>query len=252
LGAEHYKLTVQQFAAHLAAIDKAIEGKPVLVSDKNWDSSFLFTMDDGGSSSPYVADQLERHGWRGHFFITTNYIGTAGFMNEGELRELANHGHMVGSHTCSHPIPLWDCTPEQVFTEWHNSRQKLENILGEPVSSASVPGGAYSPEVAASAARAGYRHLFTSEPTRNLQYVDGCQVIGRYMILQTTPAEEAAKLAVGDPWTCGRQVALWNGKKMLRKWAAGPYAAARAYMMHRRYPESAVDQPQDVRRELPN
>jgi len=252
VGAEHYKLTVQQFAAHMAAIEKAAGRMPVLISDPNWDWSFMFTMDDGGSSSLYVADQFERHGWRGHFFITTNYIGTAGFLKESELRELADRLHLVGSHTCSHPIPLWDCTPEQIFKEWHDSRRKLEDILGRAVTCAAVPGGAYTPQIGELVAKAGYRNLFTSEPTRNLQYVNGCRVIGRYMVLRTTPAAEAARLAAGDAWACARQVALWNGKKILRRWAAGPYAAARAYMMQRRYPETAVDQSQrDVRRELP-
>src|SRR5271157_4309517 len=74
VGAEHYKLTIQQFADQLAAIERAVAHKPVLIDEDDWHSSFLFTMDDGGSSSPYVADQLERRGWHGHFFITTNCI----------------------------------------------------------------------------------------------------------------------------------------------------------------------------------
>lgn len=238
VGAEHYKLTIQQFAAHLAAIDRAVDQKPLLLNDPKWDSSFLFTMDDGGSSSLYVADQLDHHGWRGHFFIATNYIGTPGFLNEVELRELGNRVHILGSHTCSHPIPLWDCTPEQISREWRDSRKKLEDILGQAVTCASVPGGAYTAEIAASAAKAGYRYLFTSEPTRSVHYVDGCLVLGRYMILQNTSAAEAAKLASGDAVACARQQAFWKGRKLLKKWAAGPYAAARAFMMQRQYPET--------------
>jgi len=237
VGADHYKLTQEQFAAHLSAIDSVIPAKPVRITDDNWQRSFLFTMDDGGSSSMYVADQLERHGWKGHFFIVTDCIGTRGFLDAQQLRELAQRGHCIGSHTCSHPIPMWSCTAEQMYTEWHASRQKLESIVGEAVTCGSVPGGSYAPTVAAAAAKAGYRDLFTSEPTSSVDQVEGCRVLGRYGILRTTTPAEAAKLARGDFFACSRQQALWNTKKVLKKIAAKPYAAARGFLMHRRYTE---------------
>ena len=237
VGADHYKLTEQQFGQHLAAIAAAVKEKPVRISDGDWQTSFLFTVDDGGASSMYVADQLERLGWRGHFLIATDYIGTGGFLAAAQIRELAERGHCVGSHTCSHPMPMWDCTPEQMYTEWYNSRQKLESIMGSEVICASVPGGAYVPAIAAAAARAGYRALFNSEPTSWVQQVAGCRVIGRYGILRTTTAAEAARLASGDFIACSRQQALWNTKKVVKKVAAKPYAAARKFVMRRRYLE---------------
>ena len=235
VGADHYKLTQEQFAAHLYAIIAVASDKPVLITDDGWQGSFLFTMDDGGSSSLHVADELERRGWRGHFFITTDYIGTRGFLNTAELRELSKRGHCVGSHTCSHPMPMWDCTPEQMYAEWNASRQKLENIIDQAVTCGSVPGGAYSLPIAAAAARAGYQNLFNSEPTFTLHYVDGCRVLGRFGILRTTTAAEAAKLAIGDVFACSKQQALWNTKKVLKKVAAKPDAAARGLLMNRRY-----------------
>ena len=240
IGADHYKLTQEQFEAHLAAITAATDQKPVRVTDDGWQNSFLFTMDDGGSSSLYVADQLESRGWRGHFFIATDYIGTRGFLNAAQLLELSERGHCIGSHTSSHPIPIWSCTPEQIYVEWHSSRQKLESIIGEPVTCGSVPGGAYTLSIAAAAAKAGYQNLFNSEPTSTLHYVDGCRVLGRFGILRTTAPAEAAKLASGDVFACSKQQALWNTKKILRKVAAKPYAAARGFIMQRRYAESGA------------
>jgi peptidoglycan/xylan/chitin deacetylase (PgdA/CDA1 family) len=235
IGADHYKLTNEQFEQHLSAISAVVHDKPVRISDENWQASFLFTMDDGGASSLYVADQLERRGWRGHFLIATDYIGTKGFLSAAEVRELAQRGHCIGSHTCSHPIPMWDCPPEQMLTEWRDSRSKLESIIGSEVTCGSVPGGTYVPAIAAAAARAGYRTLFSSEPTSSVQDVAGCSVIGRYGILRTTSAAEAAKLASGDFLACSRQQALWKTKKVLKKVAAKPYAAVRKFIMRRRY-----------------
>ncbi len=238
IGADHYKLTEKQFEQHLTAIESSIRQKPVRITDENWEASFLFTMDDGGSSSLYVADHLERRGWRGHFFIPTDYIGARGFLNSAELRDLSSRGHCIGSHTCSHPIPMWSCTPEQMYTEWNVSRQKLESVIGGAVTCGSVPGGSYSLPIAAAAARAGYQNLFSSEPTSTVQHVEGCRVIGRFGILRTTTAAEAAKLASGDLFACSKQQALWNTKKVLKKVAAGPYAIARAYLMNRRYTDA--------------
>lgn len=238
VGADHYKLTEQQFQRHLSAISSSTDRKPVRVSDDGWQASFLFTMDDGGASSIYVADQLERLGWLGHFFAVTDCIGSSGFLSAVQLRELAERGHCVGSHTCSHPIPMWDLTTERMLAEWRDSRMKLESIIGQAVTCGSVPGGTYVPQVAAAAASAGYTHLFNSEPTFTIRQVAGCLVLGRYGILRGTTAAEAAKLATGDFFTCSRQRALWNARKIVKKVAGKPYAAARAYFMNRRYTAS--------------
>jgi peptidoglycan/xylan/chitin deacetylase (PgdA/CDA1 family) len=239
VGADHYKISREQFEQHLKAISAAVKGRPVRITDDHWQASFLFTMDDGGASSMYVADQLDQRGWRGHFLIATDYIATAGFLSPSELRELAQRGHCIGSHTCSHPIPMWDCTPEQMLAEWRDSRSKLEDVIGSEVTCGSVPGGTYVPAIAVAAARAGYRYLFSSEPTSKVQTVAGCNVIGRYGVLRTTSAAEAAKLASGDFVACSRQQALWNTKKVLKKVAAGPYAAARKFVMRRRYADAS-------------
>jgi peptidoglycan/xylan/chitin deacetylase (PgdA/CDA1 family) len=235
IGADHYKITQQQFEQHLNAIAGVVKEKPVRITDDNWQASFLFTMDDGGASSMHVADQLERRGWRGHFFITTDYIDTRGFLTAAQVRELAKCGHCIGSHTRSHPIPMWDCTPEQMLAEWRDSRAKLESIIGQAVTCGSVPGGTYVPQIAVAAAEAGYRNLFTSEPSSTVHEVAGCRVLGRYGILRTTSAAEAAKLASGDFLACSRQQVLWNTRKLVKRVAAKPYAAARAYFMNRRY-----------------
>src|SRR5258705_76404 len=82
-----YKVTPELFEQHLQAIDAA---------------GAAITFDDGGISALWAADVLERYGRLGHFFITTNYIGTPGFVSESDLRELSGRGHVIGSHSCSH------------------------------------------------------------------------------------------------------------------------------------------------------
>ena len=65
---------------------------------------FLITVDDGGVSYyTVVADRLERLGWRGHCFVTTDMIGQRGFLTRRQIRELDGRGHIIGSHSASHP-----------------------------------------------------------------------------------------------------------------------------------------------------
>ena len=61
------------------------------------------TFDDGGASALDIAGMLERRGWRGHFFVTTSRIGEPGFVGPDAVRELAERGHDVGSHSHTHP-----------------------------------------------------------------------------------------------------------------------------------------------------
>jgi len=230
-GADRYKLTVAAFDQHLAAIAAAVKHNPVRITDDNCLESFLFTVDDGGSSAMHVSDRLESRGWHAHFFITTNYIGTSGFLTAAELRELRARGHVIGSHSCSHPMPMWSCTVQQLLEEWRRSREKLEQILGEPVCAGSVPGGFYCREIGQAAAESGFAVLFNSEPTRGVCTVGGCRILGRYVVLQNTPAAVAARLAAGDPVACGKQQAFWAMKKLLKKIAPRQYAAARTYVL---------------------
>ena len=77
-------------------------------------SSWLITFDDGGVSAlQTTADLLEKYGWRGVFFVTTDRIGTPTFLNADHVRELHRRGHVIGSHSCSHPERMSCCGPEQ-------------------------------------------------------------------------------------------------------------------------------------------
>src|SRR2546430_5129518 len=108
----------------------------------------LLTFDDGGASAyGCVADLLERAGWRGHFFITTDYLGTPGFVGRAQVRELAGRGHVIGTHSCSHPARMARCRWDRLIDEGSRSAPAPAHVLGEPVRGASGPGGAHSPRV---------------------------------------------------------------------------------------------------------
>ncbi len=196
-------------------------------------ASWLLTFDDGGASTlEPTADLLEKHGWRGFFFVTTDRIGDSTFLNAGQVRELRRRGHVIGSHSCSHPERMSACSRDRLLDEWRRSREKLEDILGEPVRTASVPGGFYSRTVAETAEKAGYTLLFNSEPTTGVATVGGCLVVGRCTVYRGMSAQAAARLITGRlaRW---RQTLAWNVKKVAKVVGGGVYLALRRRLLAR-------------------
>jgi peptidoglycan/xylan/chitin deacetylase (PgdA/CDA1 family) len=219
--ADIYKLTVEEFGRHLAAIAASTTAPLATVAASSMRAGrgrpVLMTFDDGGASALQVAEMLEVRGWRGHFFVTTDYVGTPGFMDADALRDLRMRGHVVGSHSASHPARMSACTRSQLDREWEESVRRLSDILGERIEIASVPGGYYSRAVAESAAAAGIRVLFNSEPVTRVHEVDGCLVVGRFGVQQGVPASWAAAVARGDRAPRLLRWLFWNGKKLLKR-----------------------------------
>src|SRR5579864_6076973 len=84
-GAHVYKLTRANFELHLEAIRPAVSADAIsrIATRREWSGAapVFLTFDDGGVSALHpTADLLERYGWRGHFFVTTQRIGTPGFL----------------------------------------------------------------------------------------------------------------------------------------------------------------------------
>src|SRR5262245_49650844 len=93
-----YKVTPELFDAHLVAIRRVSSPPdPRDLPDLRAGGMPLFTFDDGGASATQAAERLEAHGYRGHFFVTTDYIGSRGFAGEHDLRDLRRRGHVIGS-----------------------------------------------------------------------------------------------------------------------------------------------------------
>jgi len=224
--AASYKLGRAEFAAHLDAL--AAAGLRSGRCDVAEAGDVLLTFDDGGASAPHIAAELERRGMLGHFFITTTRIDTPGFVSRDELRALAAAGHIVGSHSHTHPVEISRLDDAALAAEWANSMATLREILGHPIEVASVPGGFLSRRVAAAAAAAGVRQLFTSEPVAGASQGPGCMLLGRYTLWRGMPAEVAVALARGQGTARLRQWLGWNLKKPLKRWARPLYHWVRA------------------------
>jgi peptidoglycan/xylan/chitin deacetylase (PgdA/CDA1 family) len=227
-----YKLDESDFRAHLAAIRKAIGEKPVGRADDPavWDEEppLFLTFDDGEASGyTRAAPALEEYGWRGHFFITASQIGRPNILTPWQIRELDRRGHLIGSHSYSHPPAMSEMEWDELRREWSESVRVLEAMVAHPVLVGSVPGGYYARRVAEAAALAGIRVLFTSEPTMATHMVGGCLVLGRYFVQRGMAPRVSAAFASGRVWSRSKQALGWKVRKVAKQAAGGVYAGMR-------------------------
>lgn len=241
-----YKLPVGDFEAHLVALKgkslgAPVDVRPVAEALAPWaldgtrsPGPFALTFDDGGKSAyTLIAPMLERLGWRGHFFVATDMIGHPSFLDQREIRELHDRGHVIGSHSASHPERMTSLTFQQMLEEWRTSLDRLASIIGVEVQVASVPNGYYSADVARAASTAGIRVLFTSEPTVVVDQVADCTVLGRFTVnARATPRSVSALL---EPNSLGRlkQAYVWSAKKLVKRLGGETYLTTRARLLRR-------------------
>jgi peptidoglycan/xylan/chitin deacetylase (PgdA/CDA1 family) len=220
-----YKLSRRVFGEHL---DRVTAGglAPELATGLDPGTAgrhLLLTFDDGGKSALYAGDELCRRGWRGHFFIVTSLIGGRTFLDADEIRYLHRSGHAIGTHSHTHPDIFRELSAERMRDEWRTSRQVLEDVLGEPCDSGSVPGGDISSTVLRIAAESGLRRLFVSEPWLRPRLVDGCWVFGRFVPKAGTSVRQITDLVSFRGW--GRALLQRQVKELVRRTLPLPYRA---------------------------
>jgi peptidoglycan/xylan/chitin deacetylase (PgdA/CDA1 family) len=232
-GPGRYKVSAAAFGEHLDALAAAVGEPPAVATVPVLRSRWMLTFDDGGAGALEAARALARRRWRGHFFIVPTLVGTPGFLSWGEVREIAAMGHVIGSHSHTHPPRISACSEQEQRDEWRRSTEAIAERTGAAVTVASVPGGYASRPVAQAAAAAGLEVVFTSTPTMRSATVDGCLVLGRFAILHDTPAARAAQAAAGHkaPWL-GRR-ASWQARAVVKRVAGPHYLRLRSAMLAR-------------------
>ncbi|MBV9880405.1 MAG: polysaccharide deacetylase family protein [Gemmatirosa sp.] len=217
--ADRFLVRRAAFAAQLDAM--ATAGTPVRTladAAPPTGRDVLITVDDGGiSNHQTIAPLLEAHGWRGHFFVTTAWVGAPGFMGPAELRDLAARGHVIGSHTHTHPRKLSALGTAALADEWRRSADALRDILGADVTAGAVPGGFTSRDVADTAAAAGLVHLFDSESRTRVRRNGAQRLYGRYTVWRDTPLDGFLGLIGRSPISRLRQSVSWETKKIAKQ-----------------------------------
>ncbi|HNI59692.1 MAG TPA: polysaccharide deacetylase family protein [Pseudomonadota bacterium] len=109
------------------------------------------TFDDGYQDVlRHAAPILAAHGILGAAFVISglidgkmrddSYVPTRPLLSWDEVRELAAAGFAIGSHTLTHPI-LAQQSSDVVERELRESRQRLSDVLGQPIDLLAYPYG---------------------------------------------------------------------------------------------------------------
>ena len=201
-----YKLSTKRFAKDIQAI-KNSNIKPVKINkikDLSSKHKILLTFDDGGKSAMYIADTLEKNECFGHFFITTSMIGSSLFLNKHEIKELFLRGHIIGTHSHTHPMPFRKLSYKKMLNEWKVSIDILNQIIDSKVVCASIPGGDMNSKTIKYASESNIKYLFTSEPFNKAWTRNDVIIFGRVFPKNNTKILEIENFANNKkPSFCG-------------------------------------------------
>lgn len=181
------------------------------------------TFDDGHVSHVrWAVPILNELGTQGHFFIPTTWMGSKhGYINWYDVRSIAEQGHRIGSHGATH-VFLSACPPSQLEQEVRNSRQTLEDKIGQAVTSISMPGGRWNETVIRACAAAGYEEVYTSEPGMyRSATVEGSvrlpSVIGRLAVRRKTSLQTITAYLEGDLFAVSRLRSMYLFRQLAKR-----------------------------------
>ena len=128
------------------------------------------------------------------FFVVSDGVGRSGYASWAELREMADAGMSIQSHTRSHPF-LSELSRAQVLDELRLSRVEIEDRLGRPVTTIALPNGDHPRADAAAFNECGYRWVATSRWGANRGSGHAVQRVRRYTVRRSTALPELERLA---------------------------------------------------------
>ena len=184
---------------HLADLDRPLPSP----------RSLVITFDDGHCSDYIIAaPELKQRGLLGTFFITWSFLGRPGYLDRKQVRELCAQSFEIGSHGLTHKR-LAEIGPAELWRESLDSKHRIEDLIGEQVTSFAIPSGSYSDSVLQALWAAGYRRIMTSD----FGYARlGDSVMHRMGVMaDTTLREFQAFLTAGPSWAARHR--LFEGIK---------------------------------------
>ncbi|MBQ3900341.1 MAG: polysaccharide deacetylase family protein [Clostridia bacterium] len=107
--------------------------------------SVILTFDDGYEDNySNMFPILQRYGAKATIFLISDMVGTEGYMNEDQIREMASSGLVsFQSHTANH-VDLAFQTEEVLRDQFSRSCDYIGSLTGKPVRALAYPAGSYN------------------------------------------------------------------------------------------------------------
>jgi len=131
------------------AYGKPLPSQPVMIS---FDDTRLehFTV---------ALPELNQYGFKGVFFIMTVSLGRPGYMSREQVKQLADEGHVIGSHTWNHKN-VKNYSKEDWAIQVEKPAKQLQAITGLPVDYFAYPFGLWNKEAIVKLKQQGFKAAF--------------------------------------------------------------------------------------------
>jgi peptidoglycan/xylan/chitin deacetylase (PgdA/CDA1 family) len=128
---------------------KPLPSKPVMIS-----------FDDTRLDQYTVAlPELNKYKFKGVFFIMTVSLGRPGYMSREQVKQLADEGHAIGSHTWNHKN-VKTYTEEDWPIQMEKPVKQLESVIGKPIHYFAYPFGLWNKEAISKIKQHGFKGAF--------------------------------------------------------------------------------------------
>jgi peptidoglycan/xylan/chitin deacetylase (PgdA/CDA1 family) len=197
-GYVRYILPIDRFRAQMRWLKEAyLRGLSVtealLYPDER---SVCITFDDGCETDLIAAAPiLQEYGFRATFYLTAGFLGTPGYLNPDQVRQLDAIGFEIGCHSMTHPY-LSDLSDSELSREIGDAKCQIEQTLGHTIEHFSCPGGRYNRRTLEMARRAGFRTVANSRFYANSPGTDPYE-LGRVAMLRDLRLEQFAVICHG-------------------------------------------------------
>lgn len=122
----------------------------------------ILTFDDGHTSVfDHAFPVMWKYNWPGEAFVITGRVGSPGYMDWNQLKELSDNGISIQSHTHTHSL-LNSLSSQDISRELIMSKTAIEDKLGNDVTALAVSMGGYPKSLKALARDLGYDIVCTS------------------------------------------------------------------------------------------
>ncbi|QNH60555.1 polysaccharide deacetylase family protein [Hymenobacter sediminicola] len=106
----------------------------------------MLTFDDTDLDQFTVAKpEMEKHGFKGVFFVMTVSLGRPNYMSKAQVKQLSDEGHVIGSHTWDHHN-VKKYQGQDWVTQIEKPTKTLEEITGKDIKYFAYPFGLWNPE----------------------------------------------------------------------------------------------------------
>jgi peptidoglycan/xylan/chitin deacetylase (PgdA/CDA1 family) len=154
------------------------------------------TFDDGCETDLIAAAPVLRElGFNATFYLTAGFLGTPGYLDAGQVRDLDTQGFQIGCHSMTHPY-LSDLTEPELKREVVDAKLQIEAIVGHPIEHFSCPGGRYDQRTLEMARKSGFATVANSQFYANSPGAIPYE-LGRIAILRDLTIEEFRAICQG-------------------------------------------------------